>query len=426
MRNFKEHFLLNEGGVYGHMNYVYERLDFTFAELKDFFQTLISGRVDKLRITEKVDGQNIFFTWNESEQEPKYARNIGQIKKGGINFQELKTQFSGRGVVEQIFTEGGQQILDALYRLTPASRESIFGINGDRWVNAEIMHTAAPNVILYKGNHIVLHGMYIFDDAGDKTSVQGSVFDSLVEDLRVEISNWRILGPIVHKITNFDGLRGPYEKFCKEIDEIVSQSNLDSHNTIGDLIEHTVYNELISLNIPEDAAKLASRVVVDKESADINSLKKYVGPKLKHIISQYITQTEIRRTRSRIIEPIQRAATQLSIEVLRDLTSILVLDSKAEASRITNKVSELINKIYEYQDQFTQDRKEFISKEIAKHSNNIDSLLSKFQSPIEGIVVEYPPGSGNLLKITGAFGTINQILGLGQYGRGAIPPIITR
>jgi hypothetical protein len=424
MHSFKKHYLLSEGGVYGHMNYVYERLDFTFIELKDFFHNLITGRVD--RVTEKVDGQNIFFTWNNIAQEPRFARNVGQIKKGGITLKALREQFAGRSTVEKIFADGGTQIYSALQRLSSEKRREIFGNRGDLWVNAEIMHTIAPNVILYKGNHIVLHGMYAFDNDGTKHSLPNETFLQLTQELRAEVSNWRILGPIVHKITNFEGLKGPYDKFTSAIDDLISKAGLDNHSTIGDFIEKKVYEELIQAGMPDDAAGTASKVVVGKENVNLNDFKKYVGPTLKPLVSKYLTQTEIRKTHARITEPIQRAVTDLSIVVLKDLTSILVLDSKKEAQRITKRVSDLIGKIHQYQDEYTQNRKDFLAREIAKHSNSIDTLLQNFQSPIEGLVVEYPPGSGNLLKITGAFGTINQILGLGQYGRGDIPPLESR
>lgn len=424
MIKFKEYYhYLREGGAYGHMGYVYENLDLTFFELKEFFKNLISGNID--RVTEKVDGQNIFFTWNDIEEEPRYARNIGQIRKGGISLRELKQQFEGRQSIEKVFAEGGQQIYDALYKVDDVIRYEIFGAKGNRWVNAEIMHVAAPNVILYKGNHIVLHGMYEFDNKSNKVPIDRELFDRLTNSLKIELSNWKILGPIVHKITNYEGLRGPYEKFKQHIDQVISRAKIDDNNTIRDFVEVQSKSKFSSEmpDISGDVIDAFAKIVSEKERFNILSLKKSVDKKYHKFISNNLTQTNIRKLQGSIIAPLQLAVTTLSIEVLKDLSSILVLDNKSESDRIRNNVIRLIKLIHTYQDQYTTDRKELLAKELAKHSNTIDGLLSKFNSPIEGIVVEYPPGSGNIYKLTGAFSTINQILGLGHYGRGAIPPV---
>ena len=50
--------------------------------------------------------------------------------------------------------------------------------------------------------------------------------------------------------------------------------------------------------------------------------------------------------------------------------------------------------------------REKLEKELGRLGDGKDSL-----SNVEGIVFEYPPGSGNLKKLTGNFAALNQIVG---------------
>ena len=50
------------GGVAGHLSHLHENLDFTFGEIKSILQNVASAN---LEVVEKVDGQNLFFTYRD-------------------------------------------------------------------------------------------------------------------------------------------------------------------------------------------------------------------------------------------------------------------------------------------------------------------------------------------------------------------------
>jgi len=222
MFDFKTHYILNEGGAAGHMSHVYENINLTAAQLKSLFKDLIQGK--KENISEKVDGQNIFFTWDEINHTVRFARNTTDIKNNGIYLDELKRRFSYRPQsVLLAFFDGGSIIQETILKLDPGLRISVFGDTGNRWINAEIMHTKNPNLIQYSGNYIVLHSMSEYVD-GSLMPVETN-FKQLTKFLDQQTAEqsehaWSVVGPRLVKIENFSTLEGPYNDFCQKLDQI--------------------------------------------------------------------------------------------------------------------------------------------------------------------------------------------------------------
>ena len=74
------------GGVAGHLSHLQENLSFTFGDIKSILQDVATGEMEAV---EKVDGQNIFFTYNAETGGVHTARNPGDIKGGGMSPQAL-------------------------------------------------------------------------------------------------------------------------------------------------------------------------------------------------------------------------------------------------------------------------------------------------------------------------------------------------
>ena len=72
--------ILNEGGLAGHMNHLYDNHGLTFGGIKKIFTAAAEGQLEG---TEKTDGQNLFISYSVPERQVKAVRNKGDIKKGG-------------------------------------------------------------------------------------------------------------------------------------------------------------------------------------------------------------------------------------------------------------------------------------------------------------------------------------------------------
>jgi len=423
MLSFNTHFILNEGGAAGHMSHVYENINLTLSQLKSLFKDLIQGK--KQNISEKVDGQNIFFTWDEISHTVRFARRVTDIKNNGVDLEELKTRFKDYPPsVKAAFVDGSTIIQDTISRLNTNLRVDVFGNAGNHWINAEIMHTQNPNLIQYSGNYIVLHSMSL-NENGKLVPMQGN-FEQLTQHLDQQTATqskhaWTVIGPRIIKIEKFNELNGPYGVFCNTVDNIFARYSLKNNNTIADYIQAAVLEELANIHMPLPAAQEISATVVGRQKANVAHLKRQYGQAFAKIITEYATQTNIGKIRDRITKPFQEAITDIAVEVLKTLSSYFVRDHGAEINRIRAELRSAIAAIEQTRDEHSAERLKILQSQMQKLKR-----VENFCSTIEGIVFEEPAGSGNLYKLTGAFAPVNQILGLITYGRGAVPPLRTK
>jgi hypothetical protein len=436
------HNILCEGGLAGHMTHIYEDLNLTFGEFKNIFKDLISSNIEAV---EKVDGQNIYFTWDLNTEQVKFARNKTEAEKGGITLQELQDKFKGRGPVENAFSEGGTAIRDALQQLGATELSEVFQIqsynltSGNIWINAEIMHSANPNVIQYSGNNVVLHDMDILSTTEPFTPetemairrTKNEKFVKLVKlietaEKKISSDVWRIAGPKVLKLATYNTSErsSAYDAFVQNINKVLAEmpykeGNLSDTNTIGDYVEAATVKEYTAANYPQEASNIIGQLAAGKVARD---KKKELVKRLKelNVDTKLVNDANLFKQRGQILLPLQKAVTDLSIEVLKGVSSYFVdvNQQNVEVQRIQKELQQVIRTVELTKDEHYEKRKQFLSRELER----LKDVLN-FASAIEGLVLEYPPGSGNKLKITGAFAPANQILGMAKYGRGVVPPL---
>ena len=102
------------GGVAGHMYHLYDNPELSFEEIEDIFVKASAG---SLIGTEKTDGQNLFLSYSDRTDQAKAARNMGNIKAGGMTADELASKFAGRGDLEKSFTDAFAAFEDAVASL---------------------------------------------------------------------------------------------------------------------------------------------------------------------------------------------------------------------------------------------------------------------------------------------------------------------
>ena len=176
------------GGVAGHLSHLHENLDFTFGEIKSILQNVASAN---LEVVEKVDGQNLFFTYREGDL--MTARNAGDIKSGGMSPESFASKWKGHPAADA-FMNGFEAIRRAVDRMTEEDKQAVFQ-DGKNYINAEIMYVGNPNIIQYGANNIVLHNLQSFEGPEPAVETQGP-FKQLVnavEDIEGELDaeNWK-------------------------------------------------------------------------------------------------------------------------------------------------------------------------------------------------------------------------------------------
>lgn len=397
------------GGVAGHISHLFESMDLTFGEIKDILRDVATAN---LEVLEKVDGQNIFFGWDAKTGQVRTARNAGDIAKGGMTPEEYAAKWKGHPA-EGAFMSGFKAIEQAVKGMSKKDLTAIFGKNNDRYVNAEIVYSANPNMIHYDGNYIVVHNLQSF--AGGQEVVDTGEFERLVSaiegfDAQVSRDQWKVYGPQLVALRDIsDGKH--YDKLVADLDRA---SGMSDDATIGDLVaEHLRAGAVGKLKMPiERQEKLITRIIGlmrgddPKSLPDLRTLKQGLDKSTADRISELATSSNVQATVSALVAPIERVISDFAIEVLRGMQSFFVSDHDSEVQRLRAELEDSISKLKSARGGDARQMADMLQKQMAK----LRSVENVAQS-IEGIVFEYPPGSRQLYKLTGSFAMVNQIVG---------------
>lgn len=399
------------GGVAGHLSHLHESMDLTFGEIKSILRDVATAN---LEVLEKVDGQNIFFGWDAQTGQVRTARNAGDIAKGGMTPKEYAKKWKGHPA-ENAFMNGFSAIEQAIKTMSKKDLIAIFGKNNDRYVNAEIMYSANPNMIHYDGNYIVVHNLQSFE-GGEQGVVDTGEFDKLVSkiegfDAEISREQWRFHGPQLVALQDISEGKH-YDKLVAELDR--ASGGMSDSATIGDFVaEKLRTGDVGKLRMPiERQEKLITRIVGlvrgedPKTLPDLTALKKGLDDATQKKMSKMATVANARATVSILTAPLERAISDFAIEVLRGMQSFFVSDHDSEVQRMRAELEDSIKKLKSIRGEDAKSMADMLRRQLEK----LGSVENVAQS-IEGIVFEYPPGSKQLYKLTGTFAMVNQIVG---------------
>ncbi len=441
------------GGLAGHMSHLYDNPRLTFSQIKSILQDAAEGRLEG---TEKTDGQNLYISFSVPKQElefaeggAKAARNKTNIKSGGMNAKQLASKFSFNKELEKSFSQALRDFEDVIRKFPRSKQEEIFGPDTNIYYNAEIINPDTANVINYDSKLVSIHrgGGAEFDKE------TGSPIE--VEILDPETGE-QITGPkdvSRHAQTLADELDKIQQdlvdnKFKIEMDAIFTLKGLEDKKALSTAlrdIEAELSAEGISdsqmvieyimarilsmiqergMDIDQETeAKLLKRVLLsnpayrsaygyDKMPKDLDPRKivKGASPKDKNSAIYIIKNADqILKT---AIAPIESTIHQFTVEMLKGLESLFILDNKKETERLRNEVSKAIKAI---EDSGHEEALEILQKQMSKLKS-----VENISTAAEGFVFDH---DGWSYKFTGNFAPVNQILGLFKYGRKGIPPL---
>lgn len=399
------------GGAAGHLCHLHENWWLTFGELKDVLSQAAEGRLENA--TEKLDGMNIMFTWSVLKGRLFVARNVSDVRNGGMDAQLLAQKFRGRGGVEEAFNSAYRVLLDAISSLPEGVLHRTFGANGELYYSAEVIYAADPNVINYDTNNLVFHGHPVIYRATCKEINDDGRVELLsryIDQMQraVSMRDWRIRGPSLLQLQKIaDGTI--IDQALAQLDLVQRQHNLTDEHSLQDYIRSCFLIDLRSVSLPTSIVPLLlDRLTGAIGSPTVTDIKRHLALSQKQLIADMVKDAPERI--KQFMAPIESIIMQLSIEVLKGLQSQLVNDSNAEIQRLRSQVTRAIDVINRSGNDAAMN---VLQREMTrlKHIENISSSM-------EGIVFKY---KGKMYKFTGAFAPAHQILALFKYGRKGIP-----
>ena len=403
--------LLLCGGAVGHLMHLYDNRDMTFGEMKGILTKAASGKLQK--VSEKLDGLNLVFTWDVSGDGLKVARAAGDIKRGGMDAESLAAKFQGRGNLSDAFNSAFKVLRGAISSLPAKTLSAVFGPQGNRWYSVEVIYTDNPNVINYDSNTIVFHGwpiMEMQDDGRVGTADDTSGADVLANQVEkmqnaVNVRGWKVQGPAVVRMKNISD-KSILQNVLSEIDAAAQQAGVGDGDTMGSYIEAMLTDDVQKFGLPKNVSSMiVARVMGVLGAPSLIDIRKKADKSTHDDIKRFVKNSpELLKS---YVRPIEVAINDFAVELLKGLESSLIDDSDEEVVRLRGEVASAIAAIESSGDETA----------MATLSRQMEKLKSveNITSPVEGVVFIW---KGNAYKFTGSFASANSILGLFKYGRG--------
>ena len=400
--------LLTCGGAAGHMTHPFEDTGLTFGDMKEMFRLGLSGDITtKSAPTEKLDGQNLFVSFRKGKLYA--ARNKSDIKNGGMDYENIQTKFSGRGVIEEAFTLAFSDLEKAIQSLTTKQQEKIFK-GGKAWMNLEVMYPKSENIINYDGAYIVCHGVSLYNDKGEKVEDYpefARMLAEMIKQVNAHSQNtFKITQPKAINVAKNAKFDERLQYFIGKLESLQKKMNCVDSDTIG--VWHQRWWEKYikkgvrdaGLNIdPQTLESLTKRWAFGDKSFALNS-KNITDPKLLEW-SKGVDKVKVAEQVKKNVLPFELLVLEFGAEVLKNVSTVMSVNPTKTTNKIKTDVEKAITTL---SNSSKLEDIEVLKTQLKRiqGAGGIDAIV-----PLEGIVFTF---NGKTYKLTGAFAPINKLL----------------
>ena len=406
--------LILEGGAAGHMSHPFDEKDLTFGDFKKIIDAGLQGELNfEEEATEKTDGQNVFATVMDGEV--KFARNKGEMKNP-MTLQQFKDKFEDHGstLVRDTFQFAAEDLANSLNKL-PAKDLEVFN-NGKSFMNMELIYSKNPNVIYYDRDIIQFHGIKHTDgegnEIGEETKYAASIAKAL-KDLKLDMGKtFSIIPPQIIKLGKDIDFEKNKAKFIKQVEDLRKQYNLTDADPVSRYHEMW-WRETIDKNFPnltQDYKEgLLQRWAYDnKKILNMRSLAKEIGKDEAEAIKKF-DKEDYKKKQKENIRPFEDLFLELGSVILKNASNFVAANPDAEMQRLQKQLKDEAEAVRKSGDVSDIEK---VTKELERldRIGGIESII-----PTEGIVFVY---NGKVMKLTGTFAAVNQLMGFIKYGRG--------
>ena len=383
--------VINEGGMGGHMAHPIDYDDLTFGELEDMIEQLFSGRITELK--EKLDGTNIQATVNK-KGEVVFIRNKGDLnsEKGGMSVEDMAKKWADKPSVAKNYVKAGEVIKKIFSKIpneyfNPDDETKIV-------VNCECISAGQTNVMLYEKDRVAFHGTATYKLVDGKWQLDSEYEGEPVEIRKAADGIEEALPRPKLVIKNAEEAKKESSKAVTGLEIIMNDNAVNEQSTIADY-KRTRYNE-----IAPDWAKnddCFNRIINQDKSKNLRELKKQY-PELP----AFEKSKEMKNLYRDIMEPLDTLFAQIGNALISLLDGFTNAD---DSDKVVAALKDELEKDKEYvEKEGTDEMKDVMTRSLQRLAK-LDNKLNA----AEGVVFQY---KGKLMKMTGAFSALNQLLGV--------------
>ena len=406
--NINESKLLMEGGAYGHMNHPFDtEINLTFGDLKDIVNRALEGNLEFTR--EKTDGQALAVSWVGGRLVA--ARNKGHLKNKGENALDIKAvadKFKGRGELEKAYNFAMKDLSNSIKSLSEKQKDKIFK-GGSCFMNLEVIYPTSVNVIPYGQPLLVLHGTMEYDESGvaiGENAEAGRILAGMIKQINKDVQdNYTIQGPPVISLPKSQKLSSKKGKYTSQISKLQKEFKLKDTDGVAEYHQEW-WTQWVTKNSPttldnKTLMGLVKRWAFYDKSFRLDK-KNITDEKTLEWAKKIDSQDQKKIAKDNMMK-FENIFLGVGADVLEFTSSVLTVNPDDAVRAIKKRIDKTIKDVQKSGD----------PKKIEK----LKLELKRLQSiggpskivPNEGIVFQY---KGNTFKLTGAFASVNQLLGI--------------
>lgn len=396
---------LTEGGVGGRVSHPFDQeMNLTFGDLKDIVKNALTGELGVT--TEKTDGINSAISWIDGKL--KMARNKSHLKNRGENAMDadgISEKFTGD--IRDAYLFAMKDLEKAISTLSETQRTEIFE-NGGSFMSLEVIYPKATNVIPYGQSLLVFHNIFQYDMDGNRIGQNrghATTLADMIQDVNQSVQEkFTIQGPPITELPKNEELSNLQPKYLAMINKLQSEFNLTDDEGLTDY-HKAWWAEFIDKNAPK-LPKEQKLGLVDRWALnDKNFRMTNVDPEFKEWADKIDKQDKVKILKDNSLK-FEEIFLGVGADILSFMTSVLTVNPDEAKRNMVDRLQSAIKTI-----RAGKDPKKI---EILKHELKRIQMLGGFDKivPNEGIIFEYPIGSGKVWKLTGNFAPANRLLGL--------------
>lgn len=400
MINLQRYVMIYEGGAGGHMAHPIDYTDFTGEQLIELVDNLFSGKIETMK--EKLDGMNINASMND-KGEVVFIRNNSErnLPKGGMSIKDMETKWEGKDHQLKVYIQSGKIIEQIFSKLPVEYFNPKPGVR--KIINCECIIEGKTNVMPYAKDRVAFHGYKLYeltdklDKNGNKSWVEIDEVEGDVDLIYKAAEGIDAAKPRPNLvIKSAEEGKKFVEKFTKSIINLFNKEGLDKTNSIEEW-KFARFEKIKPEWMNEYVKEIFNRWFNKDKSFKVAEFKKAYQEHYEDVKGEKFCQAYI----SEVMKPLDNLFLSIGNELIDLLDGFTNKESHDKViNTLKHDMEETIALVKQSGSTEAQDK-------VERNLNRLKALNDKYNSA-EGVVFIY---KGRLMKMTGSFAAINQILG---------------
>lgn len=392
--------LVVEGGAGGHMSHPFDYDDFTGNDLIDIVKSLFSGEIENIK--EKLDGCNLNATMND-KGDVVFIRGKQDLnnENGGMSIEDMAVKWADKPGVRDTFLTGGRIITEIFKKLDV----KFFNPDSDtrKVINCECIMAGKTNVMPYPEDRVAFHGYRIYKRVNgvweETKRVEGGVADiyKAAEGMTSARPRANLIIKSVEEANKFA------EKFEAKLKNLFKAEGLDTTASIEEW-KRKRFDSIKPEWMDQVVDKIFNRWFNDDKSFNARELKKLYPDHYDEVKSDKFGKPYVKK----VIEPID----DLFLEIGNAF--IKLCDGFTNKDSHNTIIDTLKQDLKNVCDTIEKTGSDDVKAQLEFQINRLRKLGDDAINSAEGVVFVY---KDRVMKVTGSFAALNQILGIIKFGR---------